>query len=75
MTTEQINIVVTPRLVVIGMCTVLILTDFLFFQSLEANALMVPRLGHDRFLPNHSQFINYRYPIIRRNIFWILSTS
>jgi hypothetical protein len=44
-----------------------------FTQSLHANYGRVPRLGHDRYLPDLFQFISY--PTIRRYTIYILTAS
>jgi hypothetical protein len=49
----------------VGQDTAILIKDFCGFpQSLKANVEIVPRLGHDRFLPHLLQFIHptlYKY--------------
>jgi hypothetical protein len=44
---------------------------FVFFLSLQKNSGIVPRLGHDRFLPNPFHFFNL--PTVQRDVVFLLT--
>jgi hypothetical protein len=50
-------------------------TEICFPQASQTNARIEPQIGHNRFLPNPSQFIVFYHPNIRLYVIQLLRAS